>query len=503
MWRWLKRRLRPKEEESAATHVVVGNGEAALSAVQQLRTTAPHDDVSVLSSAAAAEISEHGERLVAALWAAQKQQQSRPLSLAERWEKLVSDAGGAVRIVPKAAASAVHPLGRRVLLADGRSVRFRRCCLVACDSKQHPKWLADVASSSSAATFFSTHRDIARVIAAADAADSATTFAVVGGGIVGTQLAAFLADRTHGVSRVVLVDRDPAPLAPLLPPYLSSAVGRVLAEDGIDVVSGAVVSSASTAALADGRNVVTLSLRSSTVQQQSAKAPPRLSWSRLLREVFSFRLPRIRADHVFVVPDSDRAEPCDAISSFGGFERDTKRGGICVNAELQARTGVYAAGEVASFFDPVLQRRWRSSLLDHAVETGKLAGFNMAGARKPYLALPSFRARIRGGGAAIDLEGVGMVRSGPKVETFGVWEKPQAAASPFQRQLNRGVVYYLDGSASEHAKVHGVLLWNVPGRADNARRVLWDGKSWPDRTQLVQQVSLEPLGDELLEAAQK
>lgn len=153
-------------------------------------------------------------------------------------------------------------------------------------------------------------------------------------------------------------------------------------------------------------------------------------------------------------------------------------------------------GDAVSFFDPVLNTRHRSDLLSHAVESGKLAGFNMAGARKPYLTLPSFHVTLQYG---TELEGIGCCCVGKKGgksvgKTFGVWEKPVG-------RLNKGVVYFLDGEAV----VRGVLLWNVPGRVDSARRVLWDAKHWcdSDYKKLVQQISLEPLGDPLLEAALK
>lgn len=47
------------------------------------------------------------------------------------------------------------------------------------------------------------------------------------------------------------------------------------------------------------------------------------------------------------------------------------------------------AGDVASYFDFFLGRR-RVEHYDHAVESGKLAAQNMAGAKKPYTHIPMF-----------------------------------------------------------------------------------------------------------------
>ena len=48
-----------------------------------------------------------------------------------------------------------------------------------------------------------------------------------------------------------------------------------------------------------------------------------------------------------------------------------------------SRTNLYAAGDAASFYDITLGRR-RVDHHDHAVVSGRLAGQNMAGAKKAY-----------------------------------------------------------------------------------------------------------------------
>ena len=59
-----------------------------------------------------------------------------------------------------------------------------------------------------------------------------------------------------------------------------------------------------------------------------------------------------------------------------GLEVDPVNGAVVVNAQLEALRNVFAAGTAASYYDPSLGRRWVCSL-DHSVNSGLAAGFNM------------------------------------------------------------------------------------------------------------------------------
>ncbi len=59
--------------------------------------------------------------------------------------------------------------------------------------------------------------------------------------------------------------------------------------------------------------------------------------------------------------------------------------GILVNEQLELSVpGIFAAGDVANFFDPVLQERRRIEHWDNAVKQGRLAAKNMLGRRLAY-----------------------------------------------------------------------------------------------------------------------
>lgn len=75
------------------------------------------------------------------------------------------------------------------------------------------------------------------------------------------------------------------------------------------------------------------------------------------------------------------SEPNTELGKTSNLEVHPTYGGFVVNAELEARTNVFVAGDAACFFDPVLGRR-RIEHHDHAVVSGRLAGENMVGLRK-------------------------------------------------------------------------------------------------------------------------
>jgi NADPH-dependent 2,4-dienoyl-CoA reductase/sulfur reductase-like enzyme len=73
----------------------------------------------------------------------------------------------------------------------------------------------------------------------------------------------------------------------------------------------------------------------------------------------------------------------------------TMENGVKVNEYLEASApGVYAAGDVASFFDPLYERHRRIEHWDTAIQHGRVAGKNMAGKHEPYAAVSYFFSDI-------------------------------------------------------------------------------------------------------------
>jgi len=126
--------------------------------------------------------------------------------------------------------------------------------------------------------------------------------------------------------------------------------------------------------------------------------------------------------------------------------------GIVVNEQLMtSAVDVYAAGDVANFYHAALLQRMRVEHEDNAVTMGKLAGRNMAGAGEVYTHTPMFYSDL----FELGYEAVGELSS--KLETFTDWKE----------RFKKGVIYYL-----KDGRVRGVLLWNVWGALPKARELL-------------------------------
>jgi NAD(P)H-nitrite reductase large subunit len=81
-----------------------------------------------------------------------------------------------------------------------------------------------------------------------------------------------------------------------------------------------------------------------------------------------------------------------------GFLSDTpieRRQGIVTNDYLETNVpGVYSAGDVAEFFDPVIGRHHTMGTWDNALAHGKVVAANMAGGHEPYLDVPTYTSPL-------------------------------------------------------------------------------------------------------------
>jgi 3-phenylpropionate/trans-cinnamate dioxygenase ferredoxin reductase component len=126
--------------------------------------------------------------------------------------------------------------------------------------------------------------------------------------------------------------------------------------------------------------------------------------------------------------------------------------GIQVEADLRTSDpDVYAAGDCAEFYNPALAKRIRVEHENNANTMGDAAGRSMAGQLINYNHLPFFYSDL----FQLGYEAVGDVDS--RLETVADWKEP----------YHEGVVYYLRDD-----RVAGVLLWNVWERVDAARALI-------------------------------
>lgn len=154
----------------------------------------------------------------------------------------------------------------------------------------------------------------------------------------------------------------------------------------------------------------------------------------------------IRADHAVAGLGID---PNIELAQRAGLEVGD---GIIVDAFLRTSDpDIYAAGDVASFYNPSLDTRMRVEHEDNANTMGRLAGRAMAGEPEPYNYLPYFYSDL----FELGYEAVGELK--PDLEMIADWQEP----------YHRGVIYYLQAG-----RVRGVLLWNVWDQLDAARELI-------------------------------
>jgi len=132
--------------------------------------------------------------------------------------------------------------------------------------------------------------------------------------------------------------------------------------------------------------------------------------------------------------------------------------GITVDEYLRtSQPDIYAAGDAAFFYNPALDRRLRVEHEDNANTMGRTAGRNMAGVAEKYHHLPFFYSDL----FDLGYEAVGELDS--RLNTLADWKEPH----------REGVVYY-----QKDGMVRGVLLWNVWGQVDAARELIASKKAF-------------------------
>ena len=236
---------------------------------------------------------------------------------------------------------------------------------------------------------------------------------VIGGGFIGSELAAALA---ASGCRVTMVFPERGIASRVLPAELSAYVTDQYREHGVEVLTEETVAAAGATWVktGDGRT--------------------------------------IEADIVVaglgIEPESDLARAA-------GLEVDN---GIVVDVFGRASgdEDVFAAGDVASFPIEALGRRFRVEHEDHAKSHGRAAGANMAGANVPYLHLPFFYSDM----FDLGYEAVGEVDA--RLDTIESWEEPN----------RKGIVAYVD----EERRPRGFLYWNVWDHVDAGRELIAAGE---------------------------
>lgn len=244
-----------------------------------------------------------------------------------------------------------------------------------------------------------------------EAARAGAHVAVIGGGFIGSEIAAALA---MNQVRVTLLFPDAGIGARIYPAALAAFLGTYYQEKGVSVLAGELV------------NAVERAGTQTLIKTASGRA--------------------ISADAVVA---GIGLQPRTELARAAGLQLDN---GVCVDPYLcTSNPDIYAAGDVANFFAPVLDARMRVEHEDNANTMGKVAGGNMAGRAVRYDHLPSFYSDL----FDLGYEAVGELDA--RLELVEDWKEP----------FRKGVIYYL-----REGQVRGVLLWNTWNRVDAARELI-------------------------------
>ena len=244
-------------------------------------------------------------------------------------------------------------------------------------------------------------------------AEEKKRFVVVGGGFIGTEIAAAL---TMVGAQVTMVFLEEAIGGLVFPSDLAHFLNDHYREKGVEVVPNETVASVQK----EGDRII--------VRTGSGHA--------------------IETDGVVA---GIGIRPNVGLAEAAGLEVGN---GIVVNERLETSApDVYAAGDVANFYHVALGKRTRVEHEDNAVSMGKLAGQNMAGGNATYDRIPMFYSDL----FELGYEAVGELNS--RLEMVSDWQEP----------FQKGTVYYL-----EDGRVRGVLLWNFWKQVGNARELMME-----------------------------
>jgi NADPH-dependent 2,4-dienoyl-CoA reductase/sulfur reductase-like enzyme len=294
------------------------------------------------------------------------------------------------------------PAGRRVVDDQGSTYTYEKLLLATGGTPRRLPFGGD------GIIYYRTLADYKKL---RQACATCQSFAVIGGGFIGSEIAAALSINKKKVS---LLFPEDSIGARVFPPDLSQFITGLFRLNGVEVLSGETLAN--------------------IVPQEGGYLLTTKSGRRLLAGSVVAGLG--------ITPNVE-------LAAAAGLALGN---GIHVNEQLRtSQPDIYAAGDVAEFFSPALGKYRRVEHEDNANRMGHQAGRNMAGATEPYLHLPSFYSDL----FEMGYEAVGELDA--RLTIVADW------TDPFQE----GVLYYLEGG-----RVRGVLLWNVWEQVPAARQLV-------------------------------
>lgn len=371
-------------------YLVIGGGMTGDSAVQGIREVDKLDRIGVIS----AEINPPYDRppLTKALWTGKK-------SLKDIWRK--TSERGAELYLP-CTVKKIDPANKLVYDDEDEAYTYEKLLLATGGTPRRlPNDLPEI-------IYYRTVEDYKKVRALSD---KDRKFCVIGGGFIGSEIAAGL---TMVGRKVTMIFPESGLCNRVFPEKLSQYVTEYYRNKGVKILTD----EASSGFKKEGETIHVITNKGHDLEFDAVIAG------------------------IGVTPNVELAK--DA-----GLNIDN---GIVVDRYLRTSDpDIYAAGDVANFENLYLDKRTRVEHEDNANAMGKRAGQNMAGDRGEYDYLPYFYSDL----FELGYEAVGDLDS--RLQTVVDWKE----------EYQKGVIYYM-----EHNKIRGVLLWNVWNQINAARDII-------------------------------
>ncbi|KAK2493252.1 hypothetical protein MC885_001399 [Smutsia gigantea] len=264
---------------------------------------------------------------------------------------------------------------------------------------------------------------------------------IIGGGFLGSELACALGRKAQALgTEVIQLFPEKGNMGKILPEYLSSWTMEKVRREGVMVLPNAIVQSVG------------------------------VSGGKLLIKLKDGR--KVETDHIVAAVG---LEPNVELAKTGGLEIDSDFGGFRVNAELQARSNIWVAGDAACFYDI------KSDL-------GPDVGYEAIGLVDSSLPTVGVFAKATAQDnpkSATEQSGTG-IRSESETES----EAPEIAIPPSNSAVpqvptqgedyGKGVIFYLRDKV-----VVGIVLWNIFNRMPIARKIIKDGEQHEDLNEVA------------------
>jgi NADPH-dependent 2,4-dienoyl-CoA reductase/sulfur reductase-like enzyme len=241
--------------------------------------------------------------------------------------------------------------------------------------------------------------------------EDAEHIAVLGGGFIGTEIAAALKINDK---HVTMVFPEAGVCGLILPAHFAAALNRYYEEKGVTIVAG--------------------------------RKP---SGFDVDNGVLGIQLENGHMFSVDGIVAGIGMEPNTELAEDAGLNVDN---GIVVDERLRTKhPNIFAAGDVANFYNPLLEERLRVEHEDNALTMGETAGRNMAGEEQTYQHLPYFYSDL----FDVGYEAVG--ETDPSAETITDLKDP----------ADKGCIFYM-----QDKRVRGVIFWNVFDKVDAGRELI-------------------------------